>query len=83
VAGATVESNTITQASVGIDFECETSTVKSNTINDAATGINNVPSGLTSANTYYSVSEIRSACSGADSRKRMETPRIPHTPDGP
>jgi hypothetical protein len=84
VAGATVESNAITQASnTGIDFDCHTGTVKSNTINAAQTGINNVPSGLSSTNTYFIVGAIRTACSGADLRKGMEMPRKPPTPDRP
>jgi hypothetical protein len=77
LAGSTVESNTITQANVGIDFDCRTVAVKSNTINDAATGIDNVPSGLSSANAYFNVSEIRNSCSGTDLPKRMAPARRP------
>jgi hypothetical protein len=81
-AGATVESNTITQATnAGIDFNCATGTVKSNTINDAAIGIDNVPSGVTPTNTYFNVGDIQEyTCSSAALRKGMEMPRKPPMP---
>jgi hypothetical protein len=63
-SGATVESNTITQANVAINFECNTGTVKSNTINDASTGLFNIPSGVSSTNTYFNVPTIRTDCTG-------------------
>ena|SRR5271156_968984 len=72
--GATVESNTITQAIGGIEFDCFTGTVKSNTINVASVGIDNVPSGLISTNTYFNVPAIRSACSSAAVSKGVEVP---------
>jgi hypothetical protein len=83
-AGATVESNTITQAAnAGIDFDCATATVKSNTINDAGTGLKNVPSGLSSTNTYFNVSNMQTTCSSAALRSGMEIPRKPPTLDRP
>jgi hypothetical protein len=79
--GATVESNTITQAIDGIDFVCHTGTVKSNTFNDVGTGLNNVPLGVSSTNTYFNVGEIRAACPSAALSKVM--PKRPPTPDRP
>jgi hypothetical protein len=82
-AGATVESNTITEALfIAIDFDCNTGTVKSNTINDANTGLVSVPSAVVSTNTYFNVVETRSGgCSGAASSKVM--PKRPPTSDRP
>jgi len=66
VAGAKVESNTITQSvQAGIELNCFTGTVKSNTINDAPIGLDNVPSGLSTTNTYFNVPSFRTACAGA------------------
>jgi Right handed beta helix region len=77
--GATVESNTITQAAgAGIEFNCDTGTVKSNTINDAAIGIDNVPSGVISTNTYFNVGAIRNACSSAPIATAIELKEICH-----
>jgi hypothetical protein len=81
VVGATVESNTITQVSnVGIEFNCNSETVKSNTINDAHTGIIDVPTGLSSANTYFNVATLQSTCgddASAALSKATVTPRRP------
>jgi hypothetical protein len=77
--GATVESNTITQAAgAGIEFNCDTGTVKSNTINDAAIAIDNVPSGVISTNTYFNVGAIRNACSSAAIAPAIELKEIRH-----
>jgi hypothetical protein len=78
---ATVKSNTVTQATIGIEFQCNPGTVNSNTINDAAIGIDDVRSGLSSANTYFNVSQIRTTCSSAALSKVM--PRRPPMPDRP
>jgi len=87
---ATVESNTIMQVSInGIEFACNTGTVKSNTITDANTGLNSVPSGLSSTNTYFNVSEIRANTNGcrvaasAALPKGMVMPRRSPTFDKP
>jgi parallel beta-helix repeat protein len=57
---ATVESNTITMAHIGIDFSCSTgNTVLGNTIKETFWGISNVPSSQTVTNTYYNVDFIR------------------------
>jgi hypothetical protein len=82
VAGATVESNTITQNSTGIEFNCHTGTVKSNTINFATIGIDDVPSGVSSTNTYFNVPQIREGgCPSAALSKVM--PKRPPTHDRP
>jgi hypothetical protein len=83
VAGATVESNIITQANpTGINFNCHTGTVKSNTINDANSGIASVPSGVSSTNTYFNVEGTRiGGCPSAAVSKVM--PKRPPTPDRP
>jgi hypothetical protein len=66
VAGAKVESNTITQSvERGIELNCFAGTVKSNTINDAPIGLDNVPSGLSTTNTYFNVPSFRTTCTGA------------------
>jgi nitrous oxidase accessory protein NosD len=61
-APAVVKGNTITQAQWGISFECVVNNnVSSNTITAIHTyGIFNVPTSVTSTNTYYNVSTIRS-----------------------
>jgi parallel beta-helix repeat protein len=60
-SSATVESNTIRDAYVGIDLGCSTgNTVSGNTIWDAQFGIYNVPASLTVTNTYHNVDQIRS-----------------------
>jgi hypothetical protein len=80
VAGAKVESNTITQSvERGIELNCFAGTVKSNTINDAPIGLDNVPSGLSTTNTYFNVSSFRTTCAGASAAlpKGMAPPRRP------
>jgi hypothetical protein len=59
---ATVESNIITQAQNGIDFTCEVdNNVSSNTLSAIhSDGLLNVPTSVTSTNTYYNVPTIRS-----------------------
>jgi hypothetical protein len=64
--GAKAESNTITwSAFYGIAINCDSATVKSNTIIDAPIALFNVPSGLSSTNTYFNVPTIRTNCTGA------------------
>jgi parallel beta-helix repeat protein len=59
-SSATVESNTIKDAFVGISFDCHTgNTVSGNTISDARYGITGVPSSQTVTNTYHNVDIIR------------------------
>jgi hypothetical protein len=59
---ATVQSNTIFNSQIGIQFECSTtSAVNSNIINDAVTGLAGVPDSLGSANTYFNVGAIRTS----------------------
>ena len=80
VAGAKVESNTITQSiQTGVELNCLTGTVKSNTINDAPVGLDNVPSGLSTTNTYFNVPSFRKTCTGASAAlpKGMAPPRRP------
>jgi parallel beta-helix repeat protein len=54
-AGATVKSNIITQAPIGIEFSCMASTVSGNTINGATTGLDSIPASFTGVNTFYNV----------------------------
>ncbi len=59
VNGATVESNIITEAPVGIEFGCFTGTISGNTINDAVTGIDTVPTSFNLVNTFQNVDTTR------------------------
>lgn len=59
---ATVKSNTITNSTVGIDFQCTFSNVLSNIIMESGTALNTVPMGLASPNTYFNVGNIRTGC---------------------
>jgi len=63
---ATIELNTITKASVGIEFSCSKgpNTVKSNTISDVTTGLDQVPLSVVSANTYDNVDILRTSTCG-------------------
>jgi hypothetical protein len=63
VPGTTVQDNDITQAGNGIDFECSPgNSVGSNTISAIhSVGLANVPSGVTSTNTYFNVPTLSSA----------------------
>ena len=59
----TVQSNTIENASVGIDFRCITgNAVSDNKISDAGVGISKVPSSQIVMNTYHNVDTIRANC---------------------
>ena len=59
----TVQSNTIENASVGIDFLCITgNAVSDNKISDAGVGISKVPSSQIVMNTYHNVDTIRADC---------------------
>lgn len=57
--GATIKTNTITQAPIGIEFNCHTDTVTGNTINGAPTGLDTVPAAFTGVNTFYNVATVR------------------------
>ena len=61
VPGATVKTNSVTQAPVGIEFNCWTGTVSGNIINGTATGIDTVPAAFTGINTFRNVAKVRSA----------------------
>jgi parallel beta-helix repeat protein len=59
-SSATVESNTIKDAFIGIYLGCQPgNTVSGNTISDARYGITGVPSSQTVTNTYHNVDIIR------------------------
>ena len=57
--GATIKTNIITQAPVGIEFNCTTGTVSGNTINGATTGIDTVPAAFAEVNKFYNVGTAR------------------------
>lgn len=59
---ATATYNLIKNAHVGIEFNCDSDTVTGNNLNDAAIGLDNVPSGFTSTDHYFSVDTILTAC---------------------
>jgi hypothetical protein len=60
VSGATIKSNIITQAPVGIEFNCFSGdTVSGNTINGATTGTDQVPAAFSGANKFYNVGTVR------------------------
>lgn len=62
-SSATVESNTVKDADIGIEFACHTgNTVSGNTIWDVSIGIDGVPSSLTVTNTYGNVDVKRNGC---------------------
>jgi Periplasmic copper-binding protein (NosD) len=60
-ANSTIESNIITMAPVGIEFNCSIgpNTVNNNIIGDSTLGLDQVPSTVVSANTYDNVDSIR------------------------
>jgi hypothetical protein len=78
-SGATIESNNITDAGVGIEFSCNTATVTTNTINDVTTGLDQVPAGDSGSNTFYNTSEISVGCSGGAAllNRLPDPPRFP------
>jgi hypothetical protein len=62
-AVGTIQSNSITNANAGIGFNCSLNpNVHSNTIADAGVGVVNVPSTVTTSNSYSNVGTIRSGC---------------------
>jgi hypothetical protein len=69
--GSTVKSNIITQAGVGIEFDCiSTNTVSGNTINGATTGLDFVPASFTGVNTLYNVAAATTGgCSSGAARR--------------
>jgi|ERR1700683_437639 hypothetical protein len=57
---AAMRSNSITNSSIGIEFDCwPDPNVTDNTITDAGTGIDQVPMGLAAPNTYIDVTTIK------------------------
>jgi len=57
---ALVKGNTITGGPVGIEFACYANpNVMSNIITDAATGTDQVPSGVSTSNSYFDVGSLR------------------------
>ncbi len=64
-SGLTVEDNKIINSNIAIEFGCHSATVSGNTITDASTALDEVPTSLTSTNTYYGVNAIRTACSSS------------------
>lgn len=57
---APIESNSITDSRVGIDFICSANpNVHSNIITDAGTALSRVPSAVATSNTYFNVGTIR------------------------
>ena len=66
---AAIQQNSIISAPVGIDFGCTSNAnVNSNILSEIQSGLNNVPSGVTTTNTYFNVGVIRSAGTCANSR---------------
>jgi hypothetical protein len=62
-AVGTIQSNSIANANAGIGFNCSLNpNVHSNTITDAGVGVVNVPSTITTSNSYSNVGTIRSGC---------------------
>jgi hypothetical protein len=57
--GASIKSNTITNATIGVQFHCHTGTVTGNTINGAATALDFVPSAFIGVNKYNDVTTVR------------------------
>lgn len=58
---APINGNTVTDTNIGIEFACTANNnVKSNTIVDASTGVDQVPTGVTTTNTYFNVGTIQS-----------------------
>jgi len=71
--GATVQSNKITKAGVGIEIDCMAATVSGNTISNASKGINDAPLSFSMANTFDNVDTIRSGgtCTSALGREAL------------
>jgi hypothetical protein len=56
---STIKTNSITNSSGAIEFDCTTgNTVTGNIINDTATGLDRVPAGFTGSNTFYNVGAV-------------------------
>jgi hypothetical protein len=50
-SGVVVQSNTITESGVAIEFSCNSGTVSGNTIREATVGLDSVPAGFVGART--------------------------------
>src|SRR5215469_9477749 len=60
---AAIQSNSITDSNVAIDFSCSANpNVHSNIITDAGTALNRVPSAVATSNRYFNVGTIRTGC---------------------
>jgi hypothetical protein len=57
VEGATIKSNKIWGAYVGIELNCNSATVSGNTISNAFLALSDPPAGFTGANTFYNTIE--------------------------
>jgi parallel beta-helix repeat protein len=62
VGNVNVKSNTIDQANIGIEFNCNTGTVADNTINGTTIGFDMVPAGFTGVNHFYNVTTDKTTC---------------------
>ncbi len=80
IGPSTAQSNTISDSTIGIEFDCTSgNTVSKNFINDASTGINLVPSGFVGSNSYFSVDTIRSGGCGFAPAPHPSAPKIART----
>jgi parallel beta-helix repeat protein len=78
--GNTYKSNAITEAGIGIEFNCNSPSVVGNTINDATTGLDNVPLIFSSANSFDNVVTLRTdGCSSGP----IHGPALPAAHSGP
>jgi hypothetical protein len=60
---AAVQNNSITHSEIGIEFNCVADpNVHSNVITDAGTGVDQVPSAISTSNTYFNVGTVHSGC---------------------
>jgi parallel beta-helix repeat protein len=78
--GNTYKSNAITEAGVGIEFNCNSPSVVGNTINDATTGLDNVPLSFSSANSFDNVATLRTDGCGFGP---IHGPALPAAHSGP
>jgi hypothetical protein len=60
--GASVTTNTIAQAGIGIEFSCNSETASGNIINGATTGLDEIPVGFTGVNSFYNVATVTGGC---------------------
>lgn len=74
--GQTVKFNTITESNIAIEFACTTGDIVSgNTINDAVIGLNDVPSGFSGANSFFSVATVSNdGCTSSQTVPKLKVP---------